>query len=65
MTLKQALATGLPIYAEYEDASLVINIDGSLYVSRELPGGKTAIDGFYDYEDARSEYPLDKLNWHV
>ena len=65
MTLEQALATGLPIYAEYEDATLVINNDGSLYVGRELLNGKIRFDGYYDYERARREYPLDKLNWNV
>lgn len=65
MTLTQALATGLGIYSSYQDATLRIDPSGWLDVMRLLPNGKTECSWYRFYQTARSDYPLDSLDWHV
>jgi len=65
MTLKQALATGLNIYASYGDSTVYIDLHGGVDIMRELPNGKTECKWYTWYTYAMKEHPLDKLNWHV
>ena len=65
MTLTRALATGLRIYSSYKDASLRIEPSGWLDVMRPLSNGKTEYSWYADYQTARTDYPLDTLDWHV
>lgn len=65
MTLQQALATGLPIHAEYDDATFHIDTHGGLDILRMLSNGKTECKWYVWYENAMNDYPLDKLNWTV